>query len=290
MQELRELAKKLLADGTVKVVIGYAEGRGGVRPIFAQTAADADKLLFDPRCGQNLATYLSPRRKQVLALGKPAVVVKGCDAKAAAGMIREAQRKRDEFVLIGVRCGGVLADARTNAAITETTVASRCPGCDARDPKIVDHLVGPQLPEPPGASALDARIAELEAMAPEERFAYWKTEFEKCVRCNACREICPMCFCVRCMADKSQPQWIESSPHARGNFAWHMTRALHQAGRCVGCGECERACPVGIPLGLLNRKIARVVAERFDYAVCDDPDKPAPIGTYLLEDEQEFIR
>ena len=290
MQELRELAKKLLADGTVKVVIGYAESRDLVRPIFAQTAADADKLIFDPRCVQNLATYLSPRRKQVVALGKPAVVVKGCDAKAAAGMIREAQAKREEFVLIGVRCGGVLADPRANAAITEQTVASRCPGCDAREPKLADHLVGPQLPEPPGASALDARIAELEAMAPEERFAFWKSEFEKCVRCNACREICPMCFCVRCMADKSQPQWIESSPHARGNFAWHMTRALHQAGRCVACGECERACPVGIPLGLLNRKIARVVAERFDYSVSDDPEKPAPIGTYLLEDEQEFIR
>ena len=132
MQELRELAKKLLADGTVKVVIGYAEGRGGVRPIFAATPEDADKLVFDPRCVQNLATYLSPRRKHVLAVGKPAVVVKGCDAKAAAGMIREAQRKRDEFVLIGVRCGGVLGDPRTAAAISAQTVASRCPGCDGR--------------------------------------------------------------------------------------------------------------------------------------------------------------
>jgi ferredoxin len=290
MQELRDLAKKLLADGTVKVVIGYAEGRGGVRPSFARTAEDAERLIFDPRCVQNLATYLSPRRAHVLALGRPAVVVKGCDAKAAAGMIREAQRKRDDFVLIGVRCGGVLGDPRTGAAISAETVAARCPGCDAREPKIGDHLVGPPLPEPPGPSALDARIAELEAMTPEERFAFWKSELEKCVRCNACREICPMCFCVRCVCDKSQPQWIESSPHARGNFAWHMTRALHQAGRCVGCGECERACPVGIPLMLLNRKVARVVAERFDYRVSDDPEKPAPIGTYRLEDDQEFIR
>jgi ferredoxin len=290
MQELRELAKKLLAEGAVKVVIGYEEGPRGARPIFAATPEDAAKLIFDPRCVQNLATYLSPRRKHVAALGKAAVVVKGCDAKAAAGMIREAQRKRDEFVLIGVRCGGVLADPAIAAAVTAATVAPRCPGCDAREPSIVDHLVGPQLPEPPGASALDARIAELEAMAPEERFAFWRSELEKCVRCNACREICPMCFCVRCMADKAQPQWIESSPHARGNLAWHMTRALHQAGRCVACGECERACPVGIPLNLLNRKIARVVAERFDYAVSDDPEKPAPIGTYRLEDDQEFIR
>ncbi|MBK9968974.1 MAG: 4Fe-4S dicluster domain-containing protein [Holophagales bacterium] len=71
-----------------------------------------------------------------------------------------------------------------------------------------------------------------------------------------------MCFCERCVADKTQPQWVESSPHPRGNFAWHVTRALHQAGRCIDCGECERACPVDIPLGLLNRKLARVAAEQ----------------------------
>jgi ferredoxin len=67
-------------------------------------------------------------------------------------------------------------------------------------------------------------------------------------------------------------------------------RALHLAGRCVGCGECERFCPVGIPLSLLNRKLQQVVDERFDYVVCDDPETPAPIGDYRPDDSQEFIR
>ena len=98
-----------------------------------------------------------------------------------------------------------------------------------------------------------------------------------------------MCFCERCVADKTQPQWIESSPHPRGNLAWHVTRALHQAGRCVDCGECQRACPADIPLGLLNRKLARVVAERFDYRPTDDPSVAAPIGAFRKDDAQEFI-
>ena len=102
MKELRELAKKLLADGAVKVVFGYEEGPRGVRPIMATDAAMADKLIFDARCVQNLATYLNPRRPHVVKLGKPAVVVKACDAKAVAGLIRETQVKREDVVEVTV--------------------------------------------------------------------------------------------------------------------------------------------------------------------------------------------
>ena len=127
-------------------------------------------------------------------------------------------------------------------------------------------------------------------MDPDARWAWWSAEFARCVRCHACREVCPLCFCERCLADKTTPQWIESSPHARGNVAWNISRALHLAGRCVGCGECERACPADIPLGLLNAKLAAVVADRFDYRAGDDPSVPSPIGTFRADDEQEFIR
>jgi ferredoxin len=85
------------------------------------------------------------------------------------------------------------------------------------------------------------------------------------------------------------PQWIERSPHARGNYSWHLIRALHLAGRCVGCGECERACPVGIPLSLLNRKMAQTVAESFDFAASDDPSVASPIGTFRDDDREDFI-
>ena len=99
-----------------------------------------------------------------------------------------------------------------------------------------------------------------------------------------------MCFCERCLADKTQPQWIDSSPHPRGNLAWHLTRAMHQAGRCSGCGECERACPVDIPLMLLNRKVAQVVADSWGFKASEDPAVAAPIGTFNKEDPQEFIK
>jgi ferredoxin len=294
MKELQELARTLLADKTVGVVIGWEEGPRGVRPAFVTTADDAGRLIFDQRCVQNLAAYLNPRRTHLKGLGggKPAVVVKACDAKAVAGLIRESQLKREDVVLIGVRCGGVLRDPTSTEALSAETAAEKCLGCEPHEPgaKAVDHLIGEAQAALEGDASWAKRIEELRAMTHEERFAYWTEVLSRCVRCNACRQVCPLCFCDRCQADKTDPQWIESSPHPRGNIAFHMTRALHLAGRCVECGECERICPAGIPLGLIGRRVAQVVEERFGHRPTDDPEVPCPVGTFKNDDSQEFIR
>lgn len=276
MKDLQDLARKLLADGAVAVVIGYERGPRGIRPAFVRKPEEALRLVFDERCVQNLATYLSPRRRHLTVLGRKAVVAKPCDVRAIAGLVREHQIKREDVVILGVRCPGVDED--------------RCRTCTTREPKLFDHLLGPEVSVPePVESRRDAKLRELDAMSPAERWKFWLAELSRCVRCYACREVCPMCQCERCVAAKTQPQWIESSPHPRGNFAWQFTRVLHQAGRCVDCGECERACPVGIPLSLLMRKTAQIVARRFDYRPTDDPEAPTPIGAYRLDDPQEFI-
>ena len=146
------------------------------------------------------------------------------------------------------------------------TVAPRCAGCDVREPHLADHLVGEPQPEPPqGPSVDDARRRARGDDARRALGVLDGASWTGACAATPAAQVCPMCFCERCVADKTQPQWIETSPHARGNLAWHITRALHLAGRCVDCGECERACPAGIPLGLLNRKIAAVVADRFGY-------------------------
>ena len=77
------------------------------------------------------------------------MVVKGCDARAVAGLLREAQLKREDVVLIGVRCGGVCEDSMppSPCALTPETVAPRCAGCDVREPHLVDHLVGEPQPD-----------------------------------------------------------------------------------------------------------------------------------------------
>ncbi len=296
MRELRDLAARLLETNDVQVVIGWEESRLGVRPAFARTPEEAGRLIFDERCVHNLAAYLHPRRKHIRALGRPAVVVKGCDARAVAGLIRDNQLRREDVVLIGVRCAGVRDDGPAGAeapgagADGSGRVAERCESCPQRTPSLCDHLVGADAPEAQPRPGLEGRVEELQALPMAERWAFWSAAFERCVRCYACREVCPLCFCERCVADKSIPQWIESSPHKRGNVAWHLARALHLAGRCVGCGECERACPAGIPLSLLNARLQQSVRERFEFTASDDPAVASPIGAFRQDDGQEFIR
>ncbi len=100
-------------------------------------------------------------------------------------------------------------------------------------------------PAPPPTADRYAALDFLMQKSPEERLAFWTAEFDRCLKCYACRQVCPMCYCERCLADKNRPQAIDTSPHRKGNFAWHLSRAIHLAGRCVGCDECTRACPGG---------------------------------------------
>jgi len=293
VDDLRRIARELLEAGDVRVVIGWEAARRGARPVFVSDPAETHKLIFDTRCVHNLVTYLNPRRDHVAELGKIALVVKGCDVKAVAGLLRESQLGRDDVVLIGVRCGGVLEENELPAALalTPENVAPRCYGCDNREPTLTDHLVGEPQPEPPRpVMTIDERVAALDGQPLEERWAFWTDQFSKCVRCYACRQVCPLCICEQCIVEKTRPQWIESSAHPRGNLSWNITRAIHLAGRCVDCGECERFCPVGIPLSLLNRKLQDIVRDRYDYTVSDDPENAAPIGDYRLDDQQEFIK
>jgi ferredoxin len=128
------------------------------------------------------------------------------------------------------------------------------------------------------------------AMPPAERMAFWTEEFNRCVKCYACRQVCPMCYCERCIVDKNRPIAIDPAPSTKGNFAWHIARAFHLAGRCVGCGECSRACPAGIDLALLNISLHIAAQKNFGYEAGIDPKAEPVIGSYTLHDTEAFIR
>ncbi len=293
-EAIRSEATRLLTAGDVTVIVGYAAARrkGSAQPIVITSSADADKLIFTPACVNNLAVYLTKAKKEIPKGGKIGIVVKGCDLKALVGLMGESQLKREELYLIGVPCVGVLASTVQPATeLTAETIASKCRECDAHLPSGCDLLPNVVLPPMPQLEGkYSAEIARLEALPPAERWAFWKEQFAKCIKCYACRQVCPFCFCEQCLCDRNKPQMVDTTPRPAGNTAWHIVRAMHLAGRCAGCAECERVCPMDIPLNLLNRKMAKELKELFDYEAGFEVNEKGPLSTYTEKDDQSFIK
>lgn len=279
-KELREKAAELLNEGKVKVVVGYGEGNSPERPraVFITKPEDVGRLVWNKYCYYNLTTYIT--KQEICKLGSMAVVVKGCDARTIVVLEKESQIKRADITVIGVTCDGV-----------GDPLQKKCLYCDVHTPREYDILVGNEI-ENKEVSFEEkyADVVELAKMSNDERWAFWNKEFSKCIKCYACSNICPLCYCSRCIVEKNQPQWVDSSSHPKGTYAWNMIRAFHLAGRCIGCGECQRACPMGIPLNLINKKLAMEVEQNFKFKAGYDINDDLAMATYKEEDEDGFIK
>ncbi len=285
MTILQNICAELLGNGLVQMIIGYKKSGNRTVPFIARTINDTRQLIFDNNAVNNLAVYLT--RLKLPPDGKTGIVAKGCDIRSVTALIQENQIRREQVYIIGVECFGVTAE--TSAALSNGNVMEKCRNCSLHSPHLYDTIVKNEMPvieiNPPQENFLK----RIEDMDPKERFAFWESQFENCVRCYACRQACPLCYCTQCIADKTVPQWIESSSTKRANFSWNLIRAFHLAGRCTGCGECTRACPADIPLSLLNMKMAALSLEQFGYRHGMDVNEPTLVGSYSSADKEDFI-
>jgi len=340
LEDLRSEARKILAEGTVKYVIGYKKPAAGFMavPAFFHKPEEVDQMVWDPTCIHNLTRFIKEEKKRKLRTKEPderpiGIVVKGCDSRAVNVLLQEKYMQRTDVYLLGVSCEdkGVIdlkkihkkyknksvtgveygqketftltTKGATENVKAQELLADRCLECQASSPVIFDVLLGEgssRSPEKPFGS-----LEEIESYPTEKKWALWNDQFSKCIRCYACRSVCPMCYCSECVADtinfsvypdtpaeeKAQKiKWVEKSPVRSENFFYHMVRAMHLAGRCVDCGECERACPVDIPLRMLNKKMEREAKELFDYDVGYDPEAPSLVSSFKDDDPEDFIR
>ncbi|HAG51548.1 MAG TPA: Fe-S oxidoreductase [Deltaproteobacteria bacterium] len=293
---LRQKARELLEKGEVKVVIGYGwnKRKTHTTPVFITKPQDVEKLIFNPLCVNNLSLYLTRKFPDIKALGKPAIVAKGCDIKTIAVLISESQLKREDVVILGMSCNGVVYKQELwKGELKPEIMPTKCHNCDVRNPHIADIIIGEKVnftpPDTPAGMVFD-KIRELDKKSNSERWDFWIEHFNRCIKCYACRQVCPLCYCERCIAEKNMPQWIETSAHPRGNLAWNLKRAMDLTGRCTFCGECERACPVNIPLNLVNQKLALVVKDAFGHKAGYDEKVHPPMIVFNMEDTEDFIK
>jgi len=277
--QLQAKATELLTDKTVAVVIGFGQlETGNTGAVFVTSPHQTSRLLWNEHCTENLTVYLT--KKEIKKLGKPGIVVKGCDAKTLAVLESEHQINRDEMVVLGVTCSGIQVREK---------LQDKCAACDVHQPPHCDFVFGEAAPAKTQAERY-GKLEQLSAMTTDQRLEYWKKEFARCVKCYACRQNCPLCYCEVCVADKNRPTRIDTSATLKGNFAWNILRAFHLAGRCVGCSACATACPAGIDLDLLNLTLAKAAEDHFQFRSGMERQTEPLIGTFSPEDREEFIR
>lgn len=301
--KIREEAKKLLESGEVTVVIGWEAGSTPFKtsPAFVESPADVEKLVWNPACTNNLAVYL-PQMAQHAKVG---IVAKPCDSRSIVTLIQEKQVPKENVKIIGVTCAGIVDDAALKAAginlltvsgldwdgdgvlvgspegkkklATADAVKEGCKTCGVRTPVISDVTIG-------DAPATNPAAVEPMGGTFEERRTFWAKQFERCIRCYACRQACPACYCAKCFVDRHDVRWTSKKAVTAESWMFHMGRAMHLAGRCIGCGECERACPMELPIMKLNREVGLHVEALFDYTPGMDPDVDPALGHFEPED------
>ena len=310
---IRQEASRLLAEDVVDVVIGFKVSALPLRaqPAFITRDQDVDQLVLDGFCQNNLAAYLT-RRPQNERVG---IVCRGCESRAVRALVVEHQHARDKLYMIGVPCHGILDQRKIERQMGENVIEAvdngqevvvtnrqgtqrfpraellhdSCARCLHPNPVGADVVLGEALPEGDPELAR-APVAEFEAQTPKERYAYFAREAEACLRCYACREACPMCYCTECFVDYATPRWTESMVSPAGTHAWHIVRAFHQTGRCVSCGACERACPMDIKMTYLTDKLNHDMQQLYGFEVGADEEAQPPFAALTLDDKQRFVR
>lgn len=268
---LQAAVREALASRSVEAVLGWRGTRtlGRLAPWLMTDPADVERMAA-PGGAANLVRYLVDPR--VRGMARVGVVARSTEVAALNVLAQERQVDPARIVVFEVAGDGTFRGTRDLSGATTDLLEELGAG------GLVGFSKGTQM-----------LLDDLLARPPEERFRFWVEQSERCVRCYACRGSCPMCRCAQCYADKNQPQWFPTAADGPGNLAWQIVRAFHLAGRCVGCGACQEACPAGIPLNVLGAALARSALRNFGHRAGVDPEAPPLQADYRPGDPQAFI-
>jgi len=296
-EKIQTIAARLFEEGKIDVFIAWEKGERDyqVKAYVARSKEDVKNIVFNEYAIYNVANMLLKFRDGHERIG---IAVKGCDSRGIVRLLEDLQIKRERLYIVGIPCPGLkdpLAAARNYGGFRKQAepegLAKKCLDCIQPNPVIYDDIIGPeQSPRQQGERF--ARVKELEQMTPDQRYDFWEKTLSTCIRCYACRQVCVACDCRTCIFDEMKPQWVGRENSTTDNMMYHLVKHAHMAGRCIECGECERVCPVNIPLMLLNQKLIKDVGTFFDGPeaglIYVEGNKP-PLSVYRIDDPDSFL-
>jgi ferredoxin len=255
MKAMLERVRKLLHDEKIDGFIGLKLQHGHPAP-YMFTKEDMDDLesllVGDVRYPLNKALLRIARQYPEFRFG---VMVRGCDERGLIELFKWNQLNKDRVVPVGIACTSQLAEA-----------------CECSKPYPSEWVVG----EKTQGVSKSKRLQKIEGMKQDERLSYWMAQFNKCIKCYGCRDVCPMCFCEVCSLEDRN--FILSGKLPPENPTFHLSRAVHMVGRCIDCGLCEEACPSEIPVRTLYKKVGEIVSEVFGYRTGESTDGKSPLN------------
>ena len=309
MQELIDILKEKLSSGAVTQVLGWKAGQTPMEPepAFFKTVESLDQFVYNGFCGANLSKYLIDVTDATLVLLKP------CDTYSYNQLCKEHRIHPEVITVLGVGCKGKLDPRKTadfgikgivsvtvnepesvvfDTVYGEKTVPyddlmlERCSCCKGKTHQVECQVWG----ESRDTATRDrmTEVQRIEAMSSKERFEFFQSQLSKCIRCNACRNVCPACSCRKCVFDGTQFDSAQkANPDPFQEKMFHIIRSFHVTGRCTDCGECSRVCPERIPLHLFNRKFLSDANELFgEFVPGADAETPIPLNHFEKDDPE----
>lgn len=320
---IKKVVKQILSKEKVEYILGYEAGPLPFTaiPLFIESEADVERLIWNETCNLNLVRYMQEQPP----VEKIGIILKNCEIQTLLVLINENQIKREQVIILGVPCdygvidgnkikkiignGDIIAgkiqaeNLQINTPEKEhqmkmvEVLSDSCLCCRNKNPDEYDYLIEKSsIFKAEESKDLEKfqnsdeyqDIIDFEKMPIQDRWAYFSHELEKCTLCMACKQACPLCYCKICFIDQNKPQWFDKTEDLSEKMLFHITRALHLAGRCSGCDACTRACPEGINLHLIYKKIRKIVRDRWNVDRIKLGEKSV-LGSYRYEDPQDFI-
>jgi len=291
--KLREIAAGLFEKDKIKYFIGYKNSgiNPFVQPAVFKNAEECKELVFNSYCHYNLTASLKELMKEKGTIG---ILLKGCDARALNILLQQNQVSGSKILTVGIECNGQYDTKKSTAARSndfeknrENYFRTNCYNCVHPITFDYDYRIG-------GVKEINLEyrdkfsdVLQIEEMLEKEKQVFWKEQLGKCIQCYACRNICYACFCEDCIFDNKEIRISGRLKRIPDLYFYHIVRAFHIAGRCIDCGECERVCPVNIPLSLINRKIQKDLFEIFDFQAAGLTDQEkGPLLSFSANDPE----